>query len=242
MEDRSPTGVLIEMANCKDPNAEEDFNQWYEGCYIPDMIGTGALYSGIRFKNCAPHRPEYPRRVPEAMYTTVYETDWPDTRKACEAIKRRWDQWQKAGRLHRALEITFQTMFWRRPEPPQGHLSERPINGISLVMVRGDRDFTRWAKFVHLRYIAQAMPKGFTMITRYENALSQTEGPLHLHLYELDSDDPDTDVRHMVDPVRTLLGETTPKFKEWGKHPSLEIWYVNTFKRVSSVGAVRPLA
>jgi len=38
-----------------------------------------------------------------------------------------------------------------------------------------------------------------------------------------------------------LLGEETPMFKEWAKHPSREMWYVNTFKRVSPVGAVRPM-
>src|SRR5947209_643148 len=109
MEDRSPTGVIIEMANCTDPKAEPAFNDWYEKTYIPNMVSTGALYSGIRLKNCAPDRPEYPRKVPEAAYCTVYETDWPDTRKAYVAMKRRWDQWQKAGQLHPAFQVTFQT-------------------------------------------------------------------------------------------------------------------------------------
>lgn len=241
MEDRSPTGVIIEMANCTDPAQEASFSDWYEKTYIPKMVGTGTLYSGIRFKNCAPNRPEYPRRVPEAMYTTIYETDWPNQRKAYDTMKRQGEQWKQSGQLHPALQVTFQTMFWRRPEPGQGHVSEKPINGISLVMIRGDKDFTRWAEHTHIRYIAQGMPKGFTMITRYENVLSQTEGPLWLHLYELDSEDPDTDVRHMVDPVRNLLGDGTPAFKEWATHPSLEIWYVNTFKRVSPVGTIKPM-
>ncbi|MBM4405529.1 MAG: hypothetical protein FJ039_04995 [Chloroflexi bacterium] len=241
MEDRTPTGVLIEMANCTDPKAEVAFNEWYEKVHIPKMIGTGALYNGIRFRNTAPNRPEYERRVPEAIYCTIYETNWPDTRKAYDAMQRRWQEWEKTGELHPAFQCTFQTMFWRRPEPAQGHTSEKPINGISLVMIRGDKDFTRWAEHIHIRYIVQAMPKGFTMITRYENALSQTEGPLWLHLYELDSEDPDSDVRQMVATVRRLLGEETPMFKEWAKHPSREMWYVNTFKRVSPVGAVRPM-
>ncbi|MBI3744125.1 MAG: hypothetical protein HY261_07570 [Chloroflexi bacterium] len=234
MEDRSPTGVLLEMANCTDAKALEDFNAWYERTHIPDMVATGALYKGLRFENCKPNRPEYPRRVKEAKWLTVYETDWQDSRKAYDAVMHRWEVWKKSGRLHPALETTFLTMYRRRPEPGQGHLSEKPINGINLVLVRGDEDFHRWGKFVHIRWIAEVDPPGYTMITRYENAVSATEGPNILHLYEMVSDDHIRDQATFPKLVEQRLGKDTPAMKDWQMHPSLEIWYVNSFKRVSA--------
>ncbi len=234
MEDRSPTGVILEMANCTDPARQADFESWYEQCHIPDLASTGAVYSGIRFKNCKPSRTEYPRKIPEATYLTVYETDWPDAHKAYEAVTRRWPVWQAQKRFHPAFQSTFFTMYRRRPEPPQGHMSEKKTTGIFLILVRGDEGFNHWAKFVHLRYIAQANAPGYTMITRYENAVSETEGPRYLHLYELVTEDAEADRAKMAPAVEKLLGGAdTPLFKHWAKYPGLDIWYVNTFQRVS---------
>ena len=88
-----------------------------------------------------------------------------------------------------------------------------------------------WADFVHIRHIAEAAVPGYTMITPYENAGGGD--PRYLHLYEMDSADPESTFASMRPLVEKRLGrQGTPAFDEWAWHRELRIVYVNSFGRV----------
>ena len=126
--------------------------------------------------------------------------------------------------------------FDHYPRPGQGTISNRPTLGLELVLVSprtpGEAQaFRDWADFVHIRDIAAAAPKHFTMITPYENRASGS--PRYMHLYELDTDDPEPAFREMAPTTVARVGTYgTHPVREWRGHEALVIDYVNTFRRL----------
>jgi hypothetical protein len=126
--------------------------------------------------------------------------------------------------------------FRRFPRPAQGRLTGKPTLGLSLVLISPRRPeqastLRDWADFVHIRYIAEAGVPGFTMITPYENATGAD--PRFLHFYELDTNDPEPAFKAMAPKVAELIGQPgTEAWRRWATIPELEIWYVNSFRRL----------
>ena len=88
-----------------------------------------------------------------------------------------------------------------------------------------------WGDFVHIRDIAAAAPAHFTMITPYEHATPGAT-PRYLHLYELDTDDPEPAFQAMTPTTSARVGAYgTHARREWAVHEALVIDYVNTFRR-----------
>lgn len=124
--------------------------------------------------------------------------------------------------------------FRRYPRPAQGRLTGRATIGLLVVLItprapdqaQALRD---WGDFVHLRHIAEAAVPGYTMITPYE--LAGGTGPRYLHLYEMDTHDPEAAFQSMTPLVAERLGEGSDAFRQWAMTPELRIDYVNTFRR-----------
>ena len=125
----------------------------------------------------------------------------------------------------------------RSGRPGQGTLGRGPTLGLEVVLI-SPKDPTRaqelrdWADFVHIHDIAAAAPEHFTMITPYENVAEV--GPRYLHLYELDTDDPEPAFQAMTPATkarREAGGWGTHPFDEWAWHPQLVIELVSTFRR-----------
>jgi hypothetical protein len=124
-------------------------------------------------------------------------------------------------------------LFRRTSRPGQGRLTGRPTIGLSIVLItpRHDTDeaaraLRDWGDFVHLNHIAAAAVPGYTMITPYEIV---GEGPRYLHLYEMDTDDPEAAFQAMTPLVRERLDPDA--FEAWAWHPELRIDYVSSFRR-----------
>ena len=62
------SGLLAIEALCTDPSKLEDYNRWYNGTHVPDMLGTGLYHTAYRFENISPE----PGR---GAYLALYETD-----------------------------------------------------------------------------------------------------------------------------------------------------------------------
>ena len=129
--------------------------------------------------------------------------------------------------------------FRRYPRPAQGCLSGRPTIGLSLVLISPRRPeeaqaLRDWADFVHIRHIAETGNPGYTMITPYENVTGGD--PRFMHLYEIDTDDPEGAFRAMTPRVIERLGGGfgTPAFDAWAFHDALRIMYVNSFRRLGA--------
>jgi hypothetical protein len=131
--------------------------------------------------------------------------------------------------------------FVRTPRPGQGVVTGKPTTGVLLVLIspRSDDGATAlrdWADFVHIRHIAEVSVPGYSMITPYENATGTR--PRYLHLYEMESTDPEATFGSMRPLVEKRLGpEGSVEFDRWAWHEQLRIEYVNTF-RLS--GAIAP--
>ncbi len=125
----------------------------------------------------------------------------------------------------------------RQRRPGQGTMGRGPTLGLELVLI-SPKDPHRaqvlrdWADFVHIHDIAAAAPEHFTMITPYENVTGGE--PRYLHLYELDTDDPEPAFQAMT-PATKARAETSGwnshPFDEWAWHDDLVIDFVSTFRR-----------
>jgi hypothetical protein len=172
------------------------------------------------WESCVPGRTEFDARMDDFATLGLYECD------------------------HRFAPVeppdgTRALLFEHTPRPGQGTLGG-PTLGLELVMISPRRPedaqaLRDWGDFIHIHDIAAASPPRFTMITPYENV---TRGePRYLHLYELDTDDPEPAFTQMTPVTRDRIGAwNTHPFDEWAWHPALVIEYVNTFRLIGERG------
>lgn len=161
-----------------------------------------------RWEDCEPGRREYPRHVDDIPVLGITALD-----PGAPATAHGW-------------------RFDRTARPGQGRLTGRPTVGLLLVLISprhetGAQALRDWGDFVHISHIAAAGVPGYTMITPYENT---DEGPRYLHLYEMDTDDPEAAFQHMTPLVKARLDDSD--FDAWAVHPELRIDYVSTYRLI----------
>jgi hypothetical protein len=205
-------------------------------CLYLEMVDGGADYAeraatlitlpGVSrltwWANCVPGRTDLPRTLPEFETLGMLEVDATFTPPVGADDIRGFH-------------------FRQYPRPGQGTLLAGPTLGLELVLI-SPRDpeqaqaLRDWGDFVHIRDIAAAAPDHFGMITPYENVTG--ESPRFLHLYELDTDDPEPAFAAMTPTTVARAGAygTHPE-REWSWHDALVIDYVNTFRRVGELVA-----
>jgi hypothetical protein len=212
MEDRITPGLYLEMTT-QAPEA-------YEEQRVPRLLAQAGVQRATWWENVVPDRTDLPRELDEFSLLGLYEVD--DTFRAPDA----------------AAE-TSSHHFRRYPRPAQGCLSGRPTIGLSLVLISPRRPeeaqaLRDWADFVHIRHIAETGNPGYTMITPYENVTGGD--PRFMHLYEVDTEDPEGAFRAMTPRVIERLGGGfgTPAFDTWAFHDALRIMYVNSFRRLGA--------
>lgn len=235
MEDRQPTGLLLEMIDVGEASPEAAVR--WEAEEIPRALETGMFTRATIFSNLRPEENRFPRKIEEFSHLIVYETQDPEPAHAFDRAMPALSP--EAEGVHVRNRIGFR----RYPRPSQGRLSGKPTNGIYLILIsateRGRAQELRdWADFVHLHHIASAAPAGFTIITPYENA-GGTD-PLYMHLYELDTEDPVTAVDDMTPTVCKYWGFEMgdDAFMGWAICEPLDIWYVNVFGRTIGVKGI----
>ena len=209
MEDRITPGLYLEMTT----EAPED----YERQRVPRLLACDGVQRATWWENVVPDRVDLPRELDEFSLLGLYEVD---------------DSFQ-------APDDAPGLSFRRYPRPGQGSLSGRPTIGLSLVLISPRRPeqaqaLRDWADFVHIRHIAAVGNPGYTMITPYENVTGGD--PRFMHLYEIDTEDPEAAFRAMTPRVIERLGGGfgTPAFDAWAYHDALRIMYVNSFSRVGA--------
>ena len=214
MEDRLTAGLYLELTNWTAAR--------YADTRVPAVTTTPGVERATWWENVCPGRTDLPRVLDEFPLLGVFETD--------------------AGfRPPPPVEGVTGIHFRRTPRPGQGRLTGRPTLGLSLVLISPRQPeqaqaLRDWADFVHIRHIAEAGVPGFTMITPYENATGGD--PRFLHFYELDTDDPEPAFKRMTPTVSERIGAPgTDAWNAWAITPELEIWYVNSFRRLGELSA-----
>jgi hypothetical protein len=213
MEERITDGLYLEMSDAS-PDT-------YQAARVPDVLARPGTLRATWWENAHPGRTDLPRTVEEFSLLGLYEVDHDFT-------------------VPELVGDTRGEHFRRYPRPGQGSLTGQPTVGLLLVLVSprqpdGAQALRDWADFVHIRHIAEASVPGYAMITPYENVTGTS--PRFLHLYEMDTQDPEAAFTSMAPLVRQRLGggPGTPGFDQWMGHPQLHIDYVNTFRRLGEL-------
>jgi hypothetical protein len=234
MEDRQPSGLLLEMLAGDDPEVVE---RWQREVAIPKALATGIVSRGTAFRNLRPDEGRFPQKIEAFTHLTVYETGPGDVAMLTPG-----------GTLpdgEGGVRVVNRLAFRRYPRPSQGRVSGKPTLGIFLILISPTtreraQELRDWADFTHIHGIAAASPVGFTTITPFVNAC-RTDDPLYLHFYELDTDDPVTAVDAMPEAVMRRWGYEMgdEAFMRWAMSDALDIWYVNVFGRIGEPGPIR---
>jgi hypothetical protein len=232
MEDRQPTGLMLEMIR---PVAgdESAAARWQREEGIRSALASGVYERATSFRNLRYGAAIFPPKIDEPTHVTVYELTSPDVLDAFDRSETDLPKGNGEVMVNRGV-------FKRYPRPGQGVCTGNPLTGMYLILISPTerlraQELRDWADFVHIHYIAASCPRGFTMITPYENA--RGEDPLFMHLYELETDDPGRSVDEMTPQVCEKWGFKLDfedaAFKRWAVTDSLDIWYVNVFERVA---------
>ena len=226
MEDRQPTGLMLEML---DGEAPDEVELWQRDVAIPKALANGCFSRGTAFRNLRPEESRFPQKAGVFSHLTVYELERPDVA---------WRCMDGLAGSDGGVRVVKRLLFRRYPRPSQGRCSGKPTLGIFLILISPSeraraQELRDWADFTHIHGIAAASPDGFTTITPYENATGGD--PLYLHFYELDADDPVAAVDAMPEAVMKRWGFSMgdPEFLSWAMSDALDIWYVNVFGRIA---------
>ena len=209
MEDRVTPVLYLELT-AEAPAA-------YRASRLPEVAALPGVERASWWSDCVPGRRDLPRRLDDVATLGLYE---------CTAEFRPPPPADGVLGLH-----------LRSGRPGQGTLGRGPTLGLEVVLI-SPRDPARaqalrdWADFVYIHDIAAAAPEHFTMITPYENVTGGE--PRYLHLYELDTDDPEPAFQAMTPTTkarREAGGWGSHPFDEWAWHGDLVIDFVSTFRR-----------
>jgi hypothetical protein len=208
MEDRVTPFLYLELT--EQPAAD------YRAERVPQVAAHPGVERASWWSDCVPGRRDLPRRLHDAATLGLFE---------CTA------ELQPPPRPDGVRGVLL-----RQRRPGQGTLGGGPTLGLELVLISPKAPeraqvLRDWADFVHIHDIAAAAPEHFTMITPYENVTGGE--PRFLHLYELDTLDPEPAFQAMTPTTKDRLdagGWNSHPFDEWAWHPDLVIDFVSTFR------------
>jgi hypothetical protein len=214
VEDRITTGLYLELGDL-DPDH-------YAARRAPELLARSGVDRVTWWENNVPGRTELPMAIDDGTLLGVAEVDGSFVAPA-------------------PLPRTTARHFRRFSRPSQGILTGTPTTGLLVVWIsprspEHDRALRDWGDFVHIRHIAAASIPGFTHVTPYENTAATD--PRYMHLYELDSEDPEASymgmARHMA---KYFAGSRTEAFETWADWNAAggQVIYCNTFRLLGEV-------
>jgi hypothetical protein len=212
VDDRFLPGLYLELGS----GSAAD----YAASRVDTVLATPGVVHASWWANVCRDRDDLPRVLPEFDVLGVYEVE---------------DRFMPPARPAGLPGYHFV----RTRRPGQGSLSGGPTVGLSLVLISPTepgraQELRDWGDLVHIRHIAAAGVPGYSMITPYEHAAGGD--PRFLHLYEMDTDDPEAAFTSMTPRVRARLDDRD-EFRRWARHDALRIMYVNSFRRLGERAA-----
>jgi hypothetical protein len=214
VEDRVTPVLQLEMSDL----APED---WLEA-RAPALLASPEVEGVSAWTNCALHRIDLPRTLPEFATLGVVEARAPFAAPEPPGVVK----------VHQ----------FQQCRPGQGVLRAGPTVGLELVLVSprteaGAQALRDWADFVHIHHIAAAAVPGFGMITPYERVGGGR--PRYLHFYEMDTEQAEDAFQRMTPATLARLPEKSDR-RAWMGQAELVIDYVSTFRRVARRAAPTP--
>jgi len=91
--------LFIIESNCKDPDREADFNEWYNNIHLPDMLELPDVVGADRYENINPGDGE-------AKYVALYEIESDDIQKTIDDTAGHIEEKAKQGRMSDLMQLT----------------------------------------------------------------------------------------------------------------------------------------
>ena len=88
--------LLVAESNCSDPSRVKEFNQWYDGIHVPDMLETEGFISATRYETVSPTEGR-------GKFLALYEIETDDIEQTNYGYGREHGQEGRARAHERAL-------------------------------------------------------------------------------------------------------------------------------------------
>jgi hypothetical protein len=213
MSELFPTkNIAIEYVNCTDPAREYEFNRWYNKILIPELSGYSGITGVYRYRNLAKEL-----REGQARYFTLYRitsTDpWDLMQKVQEDNRKRFDQGFMIDCLKSLQTTVWDFLDYRHTisqlQQPLMYLPDGMPEAMLVVPTictdpKREEEFNDWYLNTHFHDLLET--SGLVQAHRYRN-LNPTPGSedaQYLALYEINSDDPATVVRRILEDDRNI--------------------------------------
>ncbi len=102
--------LLVAESNCSDPSRVKEFNQWYDGIHVPDMLETEGFISATRYETDSPTEGR-------GKFLALYEIETDDIEQTTTAMVENMVRKAEQGRLNELYEAVS-VVFYRRITAP----------------------------------------------------------------------------------------------------------------------------
>lgn len=180
----SDEGLLVVMANAKNPDDEASMNEWYNHTHLPDLTMSGIFRDATRYMNPAARGDQTDPR-----FIAIYETDRQDVARArAENLSGR-DKWRDDGSGGAPIIPTMMAGYVRIGAGSP-NLSGKKTAGILVSMndcePANDAAYNNWYDVVHVPEVLGT--ELYWSAVRYKNADPSDGNPLYLAVYETEMD------------------------------------------------------
>lgn len=149
MEGRFPHAVRLIATNCTDPARDHEFNEWYDRVHTPEVLRSGMVSRGIRYRNADPEKSG-------PGYLAIHELMWADLTEVAEHVKRMRARLTAERHFPPMVEIV-RTESWQRigPEFVSARTGRAPVEGIFVIESRctelqREGTFNAWYDETHI--------------------------------------------------------------------------------------------
>lgn len=215
MDGRFAKNLLYVLTSCKDPAQDAEFNDWYDGTHVPDVLASGLLRNPLRFARAAVSPEDQ-----EPRYLATWESDGDAPAELLREVRELGQALLQQGRVHPSLRLKHMGML-RRIDG--GFWSRRDGQEVAGVMVVSSNctdparedEFNDWYSNIHLPDILST--GAFHTDYRYEDIDPSEQVGKYWAIYETD-----------IDPVRAA--EILDARREW---------FVANNRRTDTIAPVR---
>ena len=97
--------VLVVTTNCSDPAREQEYQEWYLGTHLPDMLETYGVVSARLFNLASPPGDG------QGKFLALYDLDTDDTESVHEAVRQMVTEKREQGRMNDCLSLVSLTYY-----------------------------------------------------------------------------------------------------------------------------------
>jgi hypothetical protein len=212
-----------------DPARDAEFNAWYNGIDIPDVLAVpGFLRARRAVKESVPGISFVPSKHDDGNYVALYDIETADIDKSIIDLYVAARKMVYLGRLTDVLKVV-EANYYRRALPPYETTSAKGLDGHRYILIRkilcckkpdAEQEFLTWYKDTLMPSVA-ATP-GLVRANLYrlyrvmeELAIDQEERPHYLAVYEI-----------ATDPPGRAVGQINRMLTDFRKNGQLSQYYV----------------